>query len=162
MTKYAPVLWVIFQYTKCNWWQTRYFYWYVHGPFLNHSTNNIFTFLCSHVCTSIHISYMFMSLHVHVLYMTNVKITFEFQNVIQNLSISIYECNMIHAISKVNQSTNNWCNLPWQFLLGLFSSWSRLACSLSKTVSFETTMCWWYMLQNQFLYIIYLKLFRVL
>ena len=44
------------------------------------------------------------------------------------------------SISKVNQSTNNWCNLPWQFLLGLFSSWSRLACSLSKTVSFETTI----------------------
>ena len=130
--------------------------------FFSHSTNNILTFLCSHVCTSIHISYMFMSLHVHVLYMTNVKITFEFQNVIQNLSISIYKFNMIHAIFKVNHSTNNWCNLPWQFLLGLFSSWSRLACSLSKTVSLETTMCWWHMLQNQFQYINYFKLVGVL
>ena len=132
--------------------------------FFSNFTKNILMFLFSYVCTSIHISYMFMSLHVHVLYMTNVKITFEFQNVIQNLSISIYKFNMIHAILifKVNHSTNNWCNLPWQFLLGLFSSWSRLACSLSKTVSFETTMCWWHMLQNQFIFINYLKLFRVL
>ena len=137
-------------------------HWYL--KFHSHITKNILMFLFSYVCTSIHISYMFMSLHVHVLYMTNVKITFEFQNVIQYLSISIYECNMIHAISifKVNHNTNNWYNLPWQFLLGLFSSWSRLACSLSKTVSLETTMCWWHMLQNQFIYIIYLKLFRVL